>query len=114
MDMLGRPFQLDRLGRKLGGNVAGNLHHAGGSFAVVRTCGGGAGSYRWPPDYWDSRAVSLLHVDNHGVAAQAQHQTLPFAFEMHNDPGLVLKPKVTAAHCADHEAVLTLGIRTGE
>jgi hypothetical protein len=57
---------------------------------------------------------SLRHVDNHGIAAQAQHQTFPFAFEMHDDPGLVLKPKVPAAHLADHETVLTLGIRTGE
>ena len=40
---------------------------------------------------------SLRHVDNHGVAPQAQHQTFSLAFEMHDNSGLILKPKVAAA-----------------
>jgi hypothetical protein len=68
-----------------------------------------------PVNYRQSRAdcsasLSLRHVDDHRIAAQAQHQTFPFAFEVHDDPGLVLKPKVAAAHCTDHKPVLTLGI----
>src|SRR5689334_23080494 len=52
----------------------------------------------------------LLHVNDHGVAAERQHQTFSFGLKMQNDATAVLKPQIPAAHIAYHEPIASLGV----
>ncbi|MBV8093186.1 MAG: hypothetical protein JO110_08105 [Acetobacteraceae bacterium] len=41
-----------------------------------------------------NHSLVLFHRDHNGIAAEAQHQSLAFGLEVHDNAGLVLQPQI--------------------
>ena len=54
--------------------------------------------------------ASLSHVDDHRIAAEAQHEPRALCLEVHDDAVSVLQPQVAAAQAADGKPVSPLRI----
>src|SRR4029453_40477 len=57
------------------------------------------------------RARSLTHLDDDGVAPEAEHQPRPLRLQVHDHARLVLQPEIPATRRADRKPVAALPIR---
>jgi len=73
---------------------------------LVQTFPSQSGLHRHLPTGYCSR----LHSDDDRVATKAQHQSLPFRYQMHDHAISVLQPEITGAFVSESDAIAALGI----